>query len=75
MSYSTLFGRQTTNLQVRVFGVDLDGLEVALGSSGVVAVRQLSTGRVVVPRLGVVDVVRGKTEESGLDCFPTRSGR
>lgn len=31
-----------------------------------VSVDQLPTGRVVVPRLGIVDAVRGKTEEPSL---------
>lgn len=53
-------------LKVGVLGIDLDGLEVALRSSGVVSVGQLPAGGVVMPGLRVIDVVGGETEEPGL---------
>lgn len=55
-----------TYLQFRVLGVPLDGLHVALRSASVVTVGQLPAGRVVVPRFGIVHVVRGEAEEAGL---------
>lgn len=59
-------------LKVGVLGIDLDGLEVALRSPGVVSVGQLPTGGVVVPGLRIVDVVGGEAEEPGLRCDDKR---
>lgn len=58
------------HLGLDILGVTLYGLEVAFSRAVEVSVDQLPAGRVVVPRLCIVDAVGRKTEESSL-----RNGR